>query len=274
MKTVREKQLGKVLLRLLETKEGYAGVLIKEGQAQQPILGDDPMVVWSAMERSADRSGIAYFGFDGAAARFLRCFPEGFAGQDYLATERDYKVAAADLLAATLPIEKAQQASAEDGAAAARVFGKANLLSPFEQARIRDVLKGPTATAFLRGAAAFTTGDIGGGLLAMLTAIRPHGQPSWPMMTYLPFLWRPTEHMFLKPQVTVDFAERVGHRFARVYGAGFEAPVYDSLLDLVHEATVAVAGLKPLDGIDLQSFIWVVGAYKEPGVEPTHPGLG
>jgi hypothetical protein len=33
--------------------------------------------------------------------------------------------------------------------------------------------------------------------------------------TYRPFLWRPEEHMFLKPEVTKDFAVRVEHRFAK-----------------------------------------------------------
>ena len=36
-------------------------------------------------------------------------------------------------------------------------------------------------------------------------------------MTHLPFLWRPGTHMFLKPEVTKDFAARVGHRFASDY---------------------------------------------------------
>ncbi len=54
------------------------------------------------------------------------------------------------------------------------------------------------------------------------------------------------------------------HRFARAYGAGFEPKVYDSLLDMVGETELASEGLAPRDRIDLQSFVWVVGAYDEP----------
>jgi hypothetical protein len=35
---------------------------------------------------------------------------------------------------------------------------------------------------------------------------------------YLPFLWRPEGEMFLKPEVTRDFAARVGRRFHLDYG--------------------------------------------------------
>jgi hypothetical protein len=35
--------------------------------------------------------------------------------------------------------------------------------------------------------------------------------------TYLPFLWRPEAHMFLKPEITTEFAARVGHRLADDY---------------------------------------------------------
>ena len=43
-------------------------------------------------------------------------------------------------------------------------------------------------------------------------------------MTYLPFLWYPEEHIFLKPTTTKDFAQRVGHRFAYDYDAGLISP--------------------------------------------------
>jgi hypothetical protein len=49
------------------------------------------------------------------------------------------------------------------------------------------------------------------------------------MAPYLPFLWRPDQHMFLKPAVTQDFAARVGHRFAHDYEARLAVGVYESL---------------------------------------------
>ena len=70
-------------------------------------------------------------------------------------------------------------------------------------------------------------------------------------------------HMFLKPEVTKDFATRVGHRFANEYESALKIEIYDSLLDLARKTENELADLKPRDRIDVQSFIWVVGKYKE-----------
>lgn len=82
-------------------------------------------------------------------------------------------------------------------------------------------------------------------------------------MTYLPYLWRPDRHMFLKPEVTKDFAARVGHPFAYNYEARLDIDVYASLLDLVERTNRELSDLEPRDRIDIQSFIWVVGNYQE-----------
>ena len=74
--------------------------------------------------------------------------------------------------------------------------------------------------------------------------------------------------MFLKPEATKDFAERVGHRFASTYEPRLEMAVYESLLDLASKTTSEIAELKPRDRIDVQSFIWVVGNYREPSEKP------
>jgi len=68
--------------------------------------------------------------------------------------------------------------------------------------------------------------------------------------------------MYLKPEVTKEFASRVGHRLASDYEARLNIDVYDSLLDLVAKTASELADLKPQDRVDVQSFIWVVGNYK------------
>ena len=263
MKKVREETLGGAILRLVETKDGLAGVVIKDDTLSTPIRGDDPEVIWAALEQQLDRSGRNYIGMDGAITRFLRVFPGGFRDAAYLTKERDYKVAASEFLRHELPVETALVADASACAIVARAYGKTNLLSLFEQSRVREVLKGPDGSAFLRAAAALATGDYAG-LDTMAEALRPSGAVTWPILTYLPFLWAPDQHMFLKPTVTVEFAERVGHRFARDYAAEDRTIVYASLLDMTATTTAALTGLEPADGIDVQSFVWVVGAYAEP----------
>jgi len=149
----------------------------------------------------------------------------------------------------------------EAGKANPKYFG-------FGGARLQDVLRGPLADEFVRAAARFALGEGKPALLQMERALNPHDNAKWTVATYLPFLWRPEEHMFLKPEVTKDFAARVGHRFATDYEARLDFAVYESLLDLVSNTAAELAELKPRDRIDVQSFIWVVGDYKEDSEQP------
>jgi hypothetical protein len=138
-----------------------------------------------------------------------------------------------------------------------------NMLSPFEKMRIKDVLHGPRADDFVRAAARFALDGGKANLAAMEQALKPHDNAKWTVATYLPYLWRPDFHMFLKPEATQDFATRVGHRFASDYQARLHLPVYESLLDLVDKTAAELSDLAPRDRIDIQSFIWVVGNYRE-----------
>lgn len=59
------------------------------------------------------------------------------------------------------------------------------------------------------------------------------------------------------------FAARVGHRFAQDYQSSLRLEVYESLLDLADKASSELSSLKPRDRIDVQSFIWVIGDYRD-----------
>ena len=69
--------------------------------------------------------------------------------------------------------------------------------------------------------------------------------------------------MFLKPEVTKDFAVRVQHRLEHDYSSKMDLAVYESLLDLAGQISRTFAGLEPRDMIDIQSVIWVLGAYQD-----------
>ncbi len=264
MKTIREEVVGKSTVRLVQAGEGYAGVVVGPKITTAPLRGDDPEALWIKLLAEVGRAHPDYFGYGGARTRFLRGFPDGFSDPRYLIEERNYKIDAVAKVAATLSMEQARSAGAKDCIAALRAFQATNLVSPFEKARLKDALQHASGVAYLNAAARFAEGDIAGGLAGMISAIRAAGQaPSWPMLTYLPFLWRPDRHLFLKPQVTRDFAYRVGHAFAREYEEGLRAGVYDSLLDLAANTRHEIADLNPRDLIDVQSFIWVVGAYTD-----------
>jgi hypothetical protein len=191
----------------------------------------------------------------------------------YVAHERDYKVSAKRKLDQTAPLEAAL-ARTGLGEAVLAVFRATNLLSPFEQTRIQDVLRSTRANPFIRGAARFALGEIERGLSDMEEALKPNDVAKWTVATYLPFLWRPDEHMFLKPQVTRDFAQRVGHRFSADYVAQLRYPVYRSLMDLTEKTASEIHELAPRDNVDIQSFIWVVGKYSEDREQSAQSGIG
>lgn len=261
LKTLRDEVVGKTRLRLLQGADGYVGAILSANGAVQRFEGDDPEVLWRKLLAEVGRAHPDYFGFDGARTRFQSYFPNGFADPRYAREERDYKDQAVAKVATILSLKIARDGGEAARAAAIKAFQATNLVFPVEKARIKDVLSTAHGDAFLTGAARFADGEIGTGLDQMTTAIGEVTSASWPMLTYLPFLWRPDRHIFLKPKVTCDFADRVGHAFGRDYDQGIVPAVYESLLDLAEETRREIAPLGPRDLIDVQSFIWVVGAY-------------
>jgi hypothetical protein len=261
MKTIREAKVKDLVLRLVDNGKLFIGLIISDGVKKVQIDGADADDVWHRLHDKAGMANPHYFGFDGARARFLRYSPDGLHSQRYLSEERNYKLAAKTKLDQTAPLEEAASGSGF-GEAVLAVFRATNLLSPFEKTRLQSVLRGPGADPFIRAAARFTMGDFKTGLLEMERALKPNGA-KWTIVTYLPFLWRPENHMFLKPEVTKDFAARVGHRFASDYEPRPRVAVYESLLDLASKTAEELAELRPRDRIDVQSFIWVVGSYQE-----------
>lgn len=210
--------------------------------------------------RQASEARLGFFGFDGARARFHGIFREAFEDKRYLAKERNYKLKAKQRLDELLPLEEAVYSNGK-GEAALAVYRATNLLSPFEMMRVTDVLRSADADAFIRAAARFALEPSDQILQALKVVLRPHDIAKWTAMTYLPFLWRPSHHMFLKPTVTRDYASRVGHRFADEYSPEIGNSVYESLLDLAAATERETSDMHPVDRIDIQSFIWVVGKY-------------
>jgi hypothetical protein len=256
--TIRSAKLGKKELRLVRINGRFFGL----ADGVRCAEGENADDVWRQLHDDAGKSDPKYFGFDGARKRFLTFFPNGFHSGGYASQERDYKLAAKAKLDETAPLENAINGTGF-GEPVLAVFRATNMLSPFEKTRLQDVLRGPRADDFVRAAARFTLDASKPHLLAMEQALKPHDNAKWIVATYLPYLWRPDTHMFLKPEATKDFAARVGHRFADDYDARLNLPVYESLLDLVARTERELADMRPRDRIDIQSLIWVVGDYQE-----------
>lgn len=254
--TIRTGKLGKMDLRLVKMHGRFFGL----ADGVKCAEGENADTVWQQLHNDAGKSDPKYFGFDGARNRFLKFFPNGFQSDGYAGQERDYKLAAKAKLDETAPLDKAVDGKGF-GEAVLTVFRATNMLSPFEKTRLQDVLRGPRADGFVQAAARFTLDSNKSNLFAMEQALKPDDNAKWTVVSYLPFLWRPDAHMFLKPEVTKDFAVRVGHRFASDYEARLHLPVYESLLDLANTTEKQLTSFQPRDRVDIQSFIWVVGEY-------------
>jgi len=219
-----------------------------------------------------------YFGMAQAITRFRRHKPDAFQGPDYTGPvgERLTKIEASTRINAILTANDADiGALADENLPLAGLkrfktdFRRAGMTNPLmpswqEFNDLATVIESGQGRNFIEAAASFTNGHYASGLQGMKTAMGSK-RFTWPIASYLPFLWRPEYHMFLKPQITTDYAERVGHPFWIEYKQGITAEVYTSLLDLVaHTRQTLIANkLAPTDNIDIQSFIWVVGAYMD-----------
>jgi len=259
---IREATVGKAFVKLIKEQGVFKGVVILNDVIKAREEGSDADNVWRMLHDHAAKLNPHFVGFDGARARFTHFFPGGFESDKYLQQERNYKLEAQSKLQASAPLEAALKGK-DFGEAVLSVIRATNLLFPVEKSRMMDVLRGPRSDDYIRAAAKFASGEIKSGLAEMEQALKPHSIAKWIVATYLPFLWRPDVHMFLKPQVTTEFADRVGHSFTDRYSPKLNASVYESLVDLASSTAKQIADLKPRDNIDIQSFIWVVGDYVE-----------
>ncbi len=203
-----------------------------------------------------------------AVRRFLERFPKGFRDRDYLATERDYKVAAHEIFLNGLPpgdrarlFRRGEIANLVDRFQS--IESRTNLLYPTEKARLRGGLKDYKAAVRFIGALfalldapTVTEGIFEAYARAVEALPAPGGRvDTWPVATILPFLAQPNRHMFLKPLVTKAAAHRVGVDL--FYKSEINWRTYGQLLNLGAELKQRLAPYGCRDMVDVPSFIWL-----------------
>ena len=203
--------------------------------------------------------------------KFLRFFPGGFQDETYIDWERGYKWRAHEQWTEQLSREEMKRLVgkgdfAEVAARAVRIESRTNLLFSFEKMALRDAVK------TLRGARAFANGlfDLLYGKGQMLNRFErwvetveslPRKQTrvlTWPLATVFGFIAQPETHFFLKPNVTRIAAREYGYELP--YRSRPSAEMYAELLRFAEVVRRDVADLRPLDLIDIQSFLWVQGS--------------
>lgn len=260
----KSERYGTATLRWQPAKDGgFEGTVIVGGERGEVLSDETEDRLVARLRNEAGKLEPNYVGMDGAISRFLEFMPGGLRGERSVSEERDYKLAASRELNSILPLEAALEATDTDAAALRKARVWLNILSPFESMHLKTVLENSEGPAFLRATAKFASGDYAVGAQGMENALKKYGSQSWPKATYFGYLWRPAGNMFCKPEVTKDFAQRIGHEFQYVYESEISERVYSALMDLADYTLVATRPLGAKDYIDVQSFIYVVGGYTD-----------
>jgi hypothetical protein len=253
-RTIRSEEIGKVTFDLVERGGRFFGLADRKRVSEEA----DADTACRVLLQSAGETMGRYVGMDGAKKLLLHYYPGSVHSDAF--SERPYKIKAKLNLENTSSVETAINGDA-DPEAVLSAF-RTNMLFSIEQARVQEVLRSKDAQEFIQAAARLVKADRKQALKDLNRILAPFDANKWTIVTYLPFLWDPAEHMFLKPEATNDFAERIGRRFASLYRPELDVRVYESLLDLTAMVKLNLADLSPRHNIDVQSFIWVVsGSY-------------
>lgn len=212
--------------------------------------------------------------FPMAIEHFLRHFPGGFQDPRYVSSEREYKLVPRRLMVELLGREEMQALITSAGYEeicdrARRVINKTNLLSLYEKLWLakgtaspgRQQLFATSLDNYLYGEE--PAEDRFNAFAKMLYDIEA---AKWPVATYFSFLAFPENQIFLKPQVT-KHAANVLHQDIH-YTPRVTWLTYSHVLKLAEEIKSRLLQdgrevLVPRDMIDIQSFIWVIGAYDD-----------
>lgn len=202
---------------------------------------------------------------------FTRFFPRGFKDPKYLDWERGYKLQAheqwQELLNKSNFRKLLKDARFEDVASTAiRIESRTNLLFSFEKMALRDAVRSETgARIFAEGLFELLYGrgnmamrfekwcDAVGTLPRRQTRVLTH-----PVVTVFPFIADPTQHIFLKPNVTKEASRLYGYNFE--YESTPSWRVYSQLMEFAQLIRDDLKSKGPRDMIDVQSFIWVIGS--------------
>lgn len=212
----------------------------------------------------------ARISFDEQLRRFEEAYPGGFSGERFSTTERGPngpdgpkgdRQAALELAARLLG---ADSLTAESGYAAATELIKAtNLLHPMEGQIPFKSLTPEAQTAFatalrelLHGAGEYGPRfDAYVASIAMTERDGKAKRPSWPLATYLPALFAPTEQVFVKPKLLREQADMLEIRFD--YDPSPSAALYEQFRAVARalEGRLRERGHAPRDLMDVTSFV-------------------
>jgi hypothetical protein len=235
--------------------------MLEKVSESHPVL-DNPNLA----KRDAKKK---YVSLGMAAKSFQREYPDGFYDEKYLLDERNYKVAAHELLDSSLNFDsyKALLDNADYGEICNRTkqvmskLKEAPLLSTFELIKLGDSLKSDgNKELFSKNLfeLLYGTSSIQSRFEAFSNCLNQMEAANWPLATIFQYLMFPDQYIFLKPEATKQAADLA--EFELNYKPGINWLTYKCLQEFANyiKDELNDMGLKPRDMIDVQSFMWCI----------------
>ena len=242
------------------TKDGFVGIV--RGKSQDRFHADTEDELLIQLQQAALRESRDFIGYSGAIQRFNDLFPGGLGNEEFQRREVRPKRAASDFALSKIPPDESLIDKKEDILKAIQLT---ELLHPIEKAKLKDVLYSVDCAAFCEASRKMFEGRYLEAGKQLDATFKSRDLANWRILTYLPFLWDPKQHFFLRPTFLCQFAAAVGHKFQHDYSADLNPAVYESLLSLAAE-TRSRLGADVNDNIEVQSFIWVAKQYRDDDV--------
>lgn len=204
--------------------------------------------------------------------RFLKDYPAGFTGDQYVGAERTWKLAQGDLWRQQFTDVDLRALVSSDPLKAGELVTRVVQTKPTsmlaiqsELPRMVDALRTAPAPYLLALAdwleqpepTADAFNAMADALEGLPTSKAKASVLTWPTLTLVPFLVRPEIDMFLKPGKTKKVAQMLGVDLLYT-----PRPSWDGYKRLLEWSEELLSFLKPhgaRDLVDVQSFIWTIG---------------
>jgi hypothetical protein len=261
----------------------YDNPLVLASNQSDPVLERMRMVSKNRPDKGVKQQA-PIMSFEKAREIFAAKYPGKFDDPNYIGDpkngERFYKLKAAELYQELFGNGQLRQMLDDKEAGklaerAQKIFQAQNLTFVQEILRFKDVLNDPGSSLQYFGAlsklldSAEVTAETLIPYFETIKSIAVAGFAKWPNATLFPFLAQPNRFIFLKPQVTKNFASKLGYDLK--YEATPNAVTYEAFLRMAADCKVKLADWEPKDNIDIQSFIWLLDSIMKDPLKKREP---
>ncbi|MEQ8236972.1 MAG: hypothetical protein ABRQ23_09355 [Syntrophomonadaceae bacterium] len=155
-----------------------------------------------------------------AEQKFLQAYPQGFADPVMAAMAKKHKVDKMHKFALDSFAASQFKDSGSINTAITKMISQSSLVSVFEKARFRDVIKSVPdheREMLAAGLGQFLHGDQEIGFQVMADLLGAYKMAKWPLLTAIPYYYRPEFEVFMKPTTVkgvIEFFELKGLKYS------------------------------------------------------------